>query len=321
MADEILKIGAEFDVSGIVSGAQQATVAMDQLGTKVGEASAEMLNELYPTEQAVTEATEEVAASTGRMTSAMGAARVEMGALEGSAGMMAGGLARVAAQSETIAPLIQAAFVPFAVAAFADIIFVAGEKLYNLYQNLVNSKDELAAFAAIEKSVAEQTAEFAKQTEAAYIALLKLEDPLEADREKIRSLSTETLHIKVDDKKLKELPDDMAKFLATMESFPANELDDRFRRVAGSIEYLQQKLSAPVLRGTFSKEELQAQVSELQQYEKASRTIAAKARIAATRGRGRTRKGRRGAIQKDAGSSRRCLQKRSGTSRTIHPPP
>jgi hypothetical protein len=105
VADQILRIGAELDVSSIIDGSKQAAAAMENLGTRVGEASAEMLDKLYPAEKMASEAAEQIAVSTVRATSAMGAARVEMGALEGSTGMMAGGLARVAAQSATLAPL------------------------------------------------------------------------------------------------------------------------------------------------------------------------------------------------------------------------
>jgi hypothetical protein len=268
VADQILRIGAELDVSSIIDGSKQAAAAMENLGTKVGEASAEMLDKLYPAEKMASEAAEQIAVSTVRATSAMGAARVEMGALEGSTGMMAGGLARVAAQSATLAPLIQAAFVPFAVVAFADILTVAGEKMYDLYQNVFNARDELKAFAEVEKTVDEYTERLAKETEQTYIQYLKLVDPIEAAKEKLRSLGSETFTFKIDDKTMQDLKtvkdDAFIPFAKTLESFPATEIEQKMKLVSGSIASLQAQLGAPVLRGILSRDELETRLRLLE---------------------------------------------------------
>jgi hypothetical protein len=151
MADDsnILRVGAEFDVSQIVAGAQEAGAAVEGLGAKVAtvgvqaESAAAGTTEFATAEASaaapatsLSGAIDALTASINRMNAAranassgfqtfrgaMGEARVEMGALEGSTGMMAGGLARVVAQSQLLAPLISAAFVPFAAIAFVSIL-------------------------------------------------------------------------------------------------------------------------------------------------------------------------------------------------------
>jgi len=279
-----LRIGVVVDVADIgklAAASQQVTTSVAQmsgefanLGTSVGQASAAVLDELYPSEQAAAVAADAVAASTGRMTSAMGAARVEMGLLEGSTGMMAGGLARVAAQSEAIAPLIQAMFVPVAAIAFGDIIFQVGEKLYHFYENVVLDKDELEAFGKVEDSVVEATARLSKETESAYIAFLKVVDPVEAAREKLRSLADERFSFHIDTKELDKLSTyrsgpGFENFIKQLSDFPASELDSQIQRVTGSIATLQAQLNAPALRGVLDRSELEAQLKLLQDIQKA----------------------------------------------------
>ena len=158
MADNILRIGAEFDVSGIVAGTQEASAAFDGLGTKVGDASAKMLNELYPAEeeaQAQTGSLSEAilaltvsidkmsgagkaaAGSVNGISGAMSKARFEAGALDGSMGMMVGGLARIAAGSEIIGPLMQAAFAPLLLYAFVQIAEQVGDAIQKISDDMV----------------------------------------------------------------------------------------------------------------------------------------------------------------------------------------
>ena len=147
MPDQTLKIGAEFDVSQIVAGAQQAGVALDSLGDAVArqaaifqkqglsvEETSEALRGLGYSATEIsaalgtqTAATEAATAATVNFREAMGAARVEMGALTGSTGMMGFGLARVAASSEMLAPLLLAAFPIFGAIALVDILGSAYE--------------------------------------------------------------------------------------------------------------------------------------------------------------------------------------------------
>jgi hypothetical protein len=77
---------------------------------------------------------------------AMGPARVEMGLLEGSTGMMAGGLARAASTSAMLGPIMQAAFVPFAIIAVAAI-------LGTVVENLKKASDQATGFTeAVQKA-------------------------------------------------------------------------------------------------------------------------------------------------------------------------
>ena len=225
------------------------------------------------------EAQEAAGIASTKVAGAMGMARVEAGALDGSTGMVVGGFARLAAQSETLGPLIQAAFVPFAIGAFADLIFQAGEKLYKLYQNVILNKDELDALDKVEKNVTETTAKLAEETENEYQALLKLEDPLEGAREKIRAISQESFKFKIDDKELEKLNGldaSFGKFVKELSDFPASQLSQNIQRVTGSIEYLQQKLNAPVLRGILSRDELQGQLALYQNILKAMEEMQSK---------------------------------------------
>jgi hypothetical protein len=250
-----LKAGMADAAAAVQTGGKQMQAAFEGIGTAVGEASNKVLNMLYPTKQlgeesdaltvainSLTTSIEKMSAakkedtgSTRGMTSAMGAARVEMGALEGSTGMMAGGLARVAAQSSALAPIISAAFPLFAVGAFADIIVMAGEKLYNFYQNVILSRDELKAYGEVEKTITEETERLAKETEAAYIALLKLEDPLEADREKMRGLSTEIFEFKAN---LKDFSEPFATFVSGFKNIHANEMQGKVSLVNNELARL-----------------------------------------------------------------------------------
>lgn len=263
--------------SVVQSSADRMAVSFKAANLTIEEASAGMKSLGFPAVEASTAlaavgyAEEEVAAKSAKMVSAMGAARVEMGALEGSAGMMAGGLARVAAQSEVLAPLIQAAFVPFALAAFADIAVQAGEKLYTLYQNIINNKAEFEALDAVEKSVTETQDALVKSTEAAYVSYLRLIDPVEAAREKLRSLSSERFTIKIDDKELKEIPDYASeagltthKLLQMFTDFPASQVQQKMQDISTIIGLVQQRLAASQLRGPLSREELEKELEVLQ---------------------------------------------------------
>lgn len=72
-------------------------------------------------------------AATYNRTEAMGAARVAMGAMDGSMGMMGNGLARIAAGSKTLGPLL-ADMVPVAVfAAGVFLLYDLGQALYKAF--------------------------------------------------------------------------------------------------------------------------------------------------------------------------------------------
>ena len=72
-------------------------------------------------------------AATYNRTEAMGAARVAMGAMDGSMGMMGNGIARIAAGSSTLGPLL-ASMVPIAIfAAGAFLLYDLGEAIYKAF--------------------------------------------------------------------------------------------------------------------------------------------------------------------------------------------
>ena len=204
-----------------------------------------------------------------------GKARVVAGEFEGSTSAMAFGLARVASASKALAPVIDAVFPLFLAGAFADILFSVGEKMYTFYQNTVNAREELAEFARVEKDVASASEEMSKKVEQSYIAFLELVDPAEAARERLRSLGSEEFKFKLpDDKQLKDFPGDFTRFVKQLFDVPANDVETQMHRIAGSIEYLQSKLNAPVLRGTLSREELQEQLDLLKNIQTAMQSFA-----------------------------------------------
>lgn len=190
--DNILRVGAEFDVGPIISGSQQASTSIDAFAARlkaagltaeetasalvnldvsqkdaaeaagmVAEASqrqaaaqtdtistsselASAISLLAAEVHKLAEANDEVGASGERAAGGMrgmagGAAmaRVEMGALSGSAGAVEMGLARLAGQSATLAPLISAAFVPFAIVAFLEIFSQVAEAFDKAIDNVV----------------------------------------------------------------------------------------------------------------------------------------------------------------------------------------
>jgi hypothetical protein len=222
MAD--LNIGINVDASqlGKLSAAsQEVASSVGSMGeafagvTSAGQMTDEMLNALYPTETSVAAAANEVASATGRMASAMGAARVEMGLLEGSTGMMAGGLARVAAQSETLAPLLQAAFVPVAILAGIDIISELGEKVYHAYENIVLLKDALGSLNKMGETEAQRAAELNYQYEESYARRLEATKHLaEAQVEFQKAEADKPLALpKIDDKNFKQFNAEFVTFL------------------------------------------------------------------------------------------------------------
>ncbi len=263
MADEILRIGASFDVSQIVAGSREAVASFDSATASAIKMATEMraggasLDQIRTsmieggvaastTEAAIaalasseTEATTAAEAETGaltgntaalvenavasngaasstaRMTSAMGAARVEMGALEGSTGMMAGGLARVAAQSELLAPIIQAAFVPFAIAAFADILVIAAEKVHKVYENVVLLKEAIAALDKATMAQAERAATLNETYEESLARRLEQQGRLTEAAEAYRKAAEDKpLQLpKIDDKMFKQFNAEFVSFL------------------------------------------------------------------------------------------------------------
>lgn len=230
MPDNIIKIGAEFDVSQIVSGSQEAVAAIDTLGDSVAEQAAKFQQQgLSATEAAealknlgysaaevasslgvASVAEKEVAASSTSMVSAMGAARVEMGALEGSTGMMAGGLARVAAQSEILGPILQAAFPIFAIGAFVDILSVGAEKIYNVYENVVLLKSTIEALDKASEAEAQHAAELNEQYEHSVARRLEAQGKFkESQAEDAKAAADKPLQLpKIDDKLYKQFIDD-----------------------------------------------------------------------------------------------------------------
>lgn len=177
MAD--LNIGIRVDTSELaaLSAASQAVAAdvtslaerFMRQGLSAEEAAAALKNLGYSSEEiasalAITAGASTVASaamggfaqSEERAVSAMGAARVEMGVLSGSTGMLESGLARVAAQSQALGPVIQAAFVPFAVLALVDV-------LKQVFESFSKATDQVMGFTEALKRAEEADVKFSNE--------------------------------------------------------------------------------------------------------------------------------------------------------------
>ncbi len=107
---------------------KDATEAVAALGTAAAITDPQIaalqtqVNQLTGSLERATLAAKESSSGMGGFRGAMGEARVEAGALTGSTGMMVGGLARIAAQSSTLAPIISELFPLFGAVAFIAIL-------------------------------------------------------------------------------------------------------------------------------------------------------------------------------------------------------
>ena len=212
MPDNILRVGAEFDVSQIVAGTQVAVNSFEQMkakllalaveaetagrsmdaqaarlmasGLSAADATSALVNlgvsekdaalAIAVASKAIEEQTvafhtqaaaaNASAAATGRAVSAMGAARVEAGALTGSTGMMVGGLARVAAQSAALSPLITAAFPIFAAFAFVDI-------LVHIYEAFKKATDAVMGYTDEVQKAEKANIKFSQSAETAAVSV------------------------------------------------------------------------------------------------------------------------------------------------------
>jgi hypothetical protein len=164
-------------------------------------------------------ATEAASAGMQRFGGAMGAARVEMGALEGSTGMMASGLARVAAQSQVLGPIIQAAFPVFAAVALIDILATVGEKVYSAAQNFLFLQDQETALVAITDKLRSSEVSLADSISRSYVEVVKLtQGAVAGATAELSALQNRPIKLPIDEKELKKFPEDIQEFAKSFES-------------------------------------------------------------------------------------------------------
>jgi hypothetical protein len=215
---EILKIGAEFDVSNIVAGSAEASTAVQGLANAVAESSEAMAG---TSARAATAMEKEAAAhieaaSAGRShAEANIQARLTTDALTGNISRAENALIRFAAHSEALGPIMQAAFAPLAVAIFADIVIHAAEKVYQLYQNVVLLKSSIEALDKANEKEAESAARLNDSYEEQYARRLESEGKFAAARDAFRKAEEDKPLVlpKVDDKLFKQFNSEFVTFL------------------------------------------------------------------------------------------------------------
>jgi hypothetical protein len=146
-------------------------------------------------------------------------ARLTTDVLTGNVARADQALIRFASHSELIGPIISAAFVPFAIATFAEILFRAGEKAYELFQNIVLLRGAIEALEKVEASSGEKAASLNYEYEESVARRLKAQGKLnEATAEFAKAASDKPLElIKVTDKDaLKQFSADFISFLSAV---------------------------------------------------------------------------------------------------------
>lgn len=235
--------------------AQKEVAAATLIARKAGEDNAAELAVLASAHQKAAAAALELKAaqevlgvSTVKVGGAMGMARVEAGALDGSTSMVVGGFARLAAQSETLAPLIQAAFVPFAITAFADILFQAGEKAYHAYQNVFLLKSSIDALDKASEQEASKAADLNYQYEEAYAKRLEATGHLkDAALELQKAEADKPLALpKIDDKEFKQFSSEFVTFLQAVHT--SSDAPTVVSRIRAEASATQEQLTAAKAR-------------------------------------------------------------------------
>lgn len=243
---DALRVGVVADVSDLKAKMIEASGSVESASARMAAAlkaqgltSAEIamgLDSVGLSAKGLVPATETASAGMSNFRNAMGAARVEMGAFEGSTGMMAGGLARVAAQSQALAPIISAAFPAFAVLAFADIISTVGEKVYKVAENFLFLQDQEDALTAITDKLRNSEISLTDSIGKSYVELAKLtEGPLAATRAALDSMQNRPVKLPFDEKDLKKFPDDIQQFVKGFQAITGAD-------IAGALDTINAKI-------------------------------------------------------------------------------
>lgn len=189
MADNVLRIGTEFDVGPIISGAQRAGAAVEKLGNDVAaqaqrmqaqgftaEETAAALHGLGYSSEEVSAAMGAEAASTEKATVALAdhgreaiQTRLATDLMTGQISRSEQALVRFASHIPAIGVLMEAAFPVFAVAVFADL-------LGRVYEGMKKVSDALTGYTESLKKAEEADA---KWSEAAFSHVATLEGGFE----------------------------------------------------------------------------------------------------------------------------------------------
>jgi hypothetical protein len=197
-------MGQRLLASGV--SAEEAASALTNLGYSAQEVASALGQEAVSADRA--------GAATSSMASRMGMARVEMGALSGSAGLIESGFARLIASSETLAPVLAAAFTPLALIAFGDVIVQVGEKLYHTFENVVELKSSIEDLDRADMVLAEHAARFNETYLEGVARRLEAESKFaEARAAFVKAGEEKPLELKIDDKNIKQFNAEFVAFV------------------------------------------------------------------------------------------------------------
>lgn len=161
---------------------QAAESALINLGYSEKEAAA-VVAEFAPAASTVVGQADRAAASVTGLDRAMANAAVRIGAVEAGLGGMGTALGRVASQSETLGPILTAAFPVIGAVAFATILVDIAEKAFKAYQNIVLLKASIDALDKSAESEASHQAELNYQFDLSAARLLENSKDFAAARE------------------------------------------------------------------------------------------------------------------------------------------
>ena len=111
-----------------------------------------------------------------------------------------------------LGPIIQAAFPVIGAIALGEVLFTVGERVYELYQNVVNLKTEIEGLAEASNKTAQKAAEANYKWVESQIEVLKAQGKMKEAQEFLQAHAGDkpvTLSLDIDDSKLKKMPQDI----------------------------------------------------------------------------------------------------------------
>jgi hypothetical protein len=132
MPDNILRVTAVFDSSGIKAGSTASAQAVNQATSTMSADFSALEAKIKQLEAQTAQLEAQLSKTATSSAGNMGKARVAVGALTDSQGMLANSFARLAAQSSVLGPILNAAFPIFTALALLEVITSLHEKFTKL---------------------------------------------------------------------------------------------------------------------------------------------------------------------------------------------
>jgi len=154
-----------------------------------------------------------------------------------------------------LGPALQVAFPVIGAIALGEVLVTVGERVYTLYENIVNLKAEISALGEASEKTAKQAADANWKWIESQAEVLKSQGKIREAQELLAASSGEkpvSLSLGVDDKKLKDLPDDMQAFAQKLKEVHTQaqaesvfkELDTQMSTTKTRIQELEQQIPA-----------------------------------------------------------------------------